>query len=155
MTRIKGWFDDKLRRLVGRLLSIEGEDGHNRLCRFISWVCHYGPHGTFAHQGHLRMESGGYICLTGTRCGEPTESYMRQMHEQLEWFHRTEGILRKSGALVSMVWENPRFSAAGLCNCGQSDNRKFPDHVPLCPYRVEHDFPVSVEEYREAIAPLN
>lgn len=144
-------FEGLLRKALGRVFSVEGEDGHNRLCRFIKFVCHYGPGGTFCYADHRTLESGGSLCVYGTKCGRPTESYMRQMNEQIEWLHRVTDALEKSGGMVTMVMENPRFSVANLCTCGQPDNQRLPDHRPLCLYRVEHDFPVSVEEYREAV----
>jgi hypothetical protein len=152
---LKEWAERKLRKLIGRVLAVEGEDGHNRLCRFNTWVCHYGPHGTFEYVSHINLKAGGHLCLIGTCCGEPTESHMRQMDEQLMWFHATEKVLRESGALQTFVWENSRFSASTLCNCGQPDNPRLPEHQPLCPYRVEHDFQPSIEEYREALASVN
>lgn len=148
----KEWLDAKLRRVVGRLFARQGEDGHNRLCRFNSWVCHWGPHGTFEYMGHVKLEAGGHLCLAATCCGEPSESHMEKMNEELEWFHRTEEVLRKAGAITTMVWKNSRFSASTLCGCGQPDNPRLPEHAPLCPYRIEHDFRPSIEEYREAVA---
>lgn len=154
-SKVKSWAEHQLRRLLGYFFAVEGEDGHNRLCRFVSFVCHYGPSGTFAHVAHVNLDTGGHVCMFGTCCGRPTESYMEQMHERLEWFHATEKLLTESGGLVSMVWENPRFSVSVLCDCGQSENSRFPDHAPLCGYRVKHDFPITVEEYKDAIALVN
>lgn len=152
---VKAWTNTKARKLVGRFLAAQGKDGHNRLCRFNSWVCHWGPSGTFEYIGHIEIAAGGYLCIAGTKCGDPTEDYLEQMNEQLEWFHRTERALRKSGVLTGMVWENPRFSASTLCNCGQPQNPRLPEHEPLCPYRIEHDFQPSIEEYRQAIASVH
>lgn len=153
--KLREWSERRLRKLLGRVLSRQGEDGHNLLCRFNKFVCHYGPHGTFCYADCHKLDAGGHICTFGTACGEPTESYMRQMHEQLEQFHRISAALEKSGGMVSFVMENPRFSSTTLCDCGQNHNPRLPEHAPLCPYRIEHDFPVSVDEYREAIAPIN
>lgn len=143
------------RRMLGAFFSHEGEDGHNRLCRFIGFICHYGPSGTFCYADRHKLDTGGSICTFGSQCGKPTDSYMQQMNEQLEQFHRISRALEKSGGMMSFVMENPRFSATNLCNCGKASTRSLPEHDPLCPYRTEHDFPVSVDEYRDAIGPVN
>lgn len=155
MEKIREWMDSKARRIVARILTKENEAGHNRLCRFVSWVCHWGPHGTFVlvHTEHLK--TGGMFCIYGSECGKPTESYMRQMHERMEAFHHVERMLRENGGLVSMVWENVNFSSSALCSCGNATERAFPSHAPLCEYRVKHDFPISVDEYKEAVSYSN
>lgn len=138
----------KGRKAVAALLYRTDRTGHSRLCRILNTFAHCGPHGTFVKTATLKLDTGGHLCSFGIDCGEPTDSYMQQMRERMEEFQRIQQILEKSGALVSMVWKNPRFSAAGLCKCGHADDPAFPHHDPLCPYRTEHDIKVTVEEYR-------
>lgn len=145
---------EKRPKSLGALLYSTDETGHTLLCRLLCNVAHYGPSGTFVTIAHVNLEAGGSLCAFGVQCGKPSESYMQQIHERAEEFQRIHRILKASGALVAMVWENPRFSSAGLCKCGRSDERKLPLHDPLCPYRVEHGIPVTVEEYRKALGRL-
>lgn len=138
-------------KVLGRVLYEMDESGHTFLCRLLNKIRHYGPKGTFVLLESTQLENGGHLCAFGVQCGRPTESYMLHMQECSERMNRMMRILQASGALVSCVWENPRFSSAGLCKCGKPDEKRLPLHDPLCPYRVEHSFPVSIEEYRAAL----
>ena len=151
LSNLKRYFDEKLVRIVGRWFSRQDESGHTRICRFISWVCHFGQNGTFVIVDRHKLDAGGHICTFGAECGKPTGSYTRQMNERLEWFRRTSALLQESGAIQSFVWSNPKFSVDSLCTCGNSDNQRFSDHHPLCRYRTEHHRDVTLEEYRDAI----
>jgi hypothetical protein len=83
-------------------------------------------------------------------CGEPTESKMRQFHENAEQMARFTKLLEKSGAFIFISEENPRFNVENLCNCGKQEEPALPLHHPLCRYREELDFPPTIEEYRNA-----
>lgn len=138
-------------KTLGRILYRTDKTGHSLLCRLLNAVAHHGPHGSFVLLDTVKLEAGGSLCSFGVQCGEPSESHMRQLQEMLEEFQRTERILKATGALISFVWENPRFSAESLCRCGRNDERKLPLHDPLCPYRIEHHCPVTIAEYRAAL----
>ena len=140
-----------LRLTLGRILARENSSGHTMLCRIIEALAHYGPHGTFVLLDSRPLKAGGYLCSFGVQCGKPTDSYMRQHFERVAEFERIGNMLKAAGALHTMIWQHPRFSAQGLCQCGRSEDPEFAGHDPLCPYRLEHQYPVSVDEYRAAI----
>lgn len=138
-------------RWLGALMAKEDETGHTLLCRLFGGIVHYGPQGTFASVHQTNLESGGHLCVYGCQCGAPTEDYTRQMVERLKEMRAVMRMLTASGALISQIWENPRFSSAGLCQCGNKENPRLPEHDPLCPYRIEHHHQPTFEEYRKAL----
>lgn len=135
-------------RNLGKIMSEEDDSGHTLMCRLIKLICHYSPGGTFVKCGCHDLESGGSLCIFGVECGKPTASYIRQMHERSEQFQHMMRMVEALGIIHTDVWDNPRFSVANNCTCGKSDNRRLPDHDPICGYRISHHFPVTIEEYK-------
>jgi hypothetical protein len=133
---------------LGWLLTREDESGHTLLCRLISWIANWGPHGTFVLLDRRDCDAGGHLCGFGVECGKPSENYMALMAERSLHFRRTMKLVEELGIVQTHIWKNPRFSAASLCSCGHPDVQGFPYHHPLCRYRVEHNIEISVEEYR-------
>ncbi len=141
--------------LIGRFLYRQDKTGHSLLCRVLHGIANCGPHATFVCVDTIKLEYGGHLCSFGVRCGAATEDYVRQRNETMEEFRRITEMLLKSGELQAHVWENPRFSAASLCECGRKDDRMLPNHDPLCPYRIEHHQPITVDEYKSAIGRMH
>jgi hypothetical protein len=136
---------------LGELLYEPDDSGHTLLCRVLHQIAHHGPSGTFVRLDSLKLQAGGYLCSFGVQCGQPTASLVEQHAESMEATQRLLAILRQTGALETMIWENPGFSVVSLCKCGHSDERQFPLHDPLCPYRTEHGIQPTIEEYRAAL----
>ncbi len=136
-------------KFLGRRLFATDRTGHSLLCRILSsWqVAHNGPHGTFVYVDRVHLREGGTLCTFGVQCGEPKPDYHAHMIEMLENVRQTTKLLEKSGALQSGVWENPRFSVESLCNCGSDYTRTFSSHDPLCPFRIQNEVPITVDEY--------
>lgn len=136
---------------LGALLAKSDETGHTALCRLVDRIRHYGPSGTFALADQARTEDGGCLCIYGVSCGKPSRDYMERTRLEHEAMAHVMRMFQATGVIETMVWENPRFSSANLCNCGHSTDNAFAAHDPLCRYRVEHSIPVSIEEYRAAL----
>ena len=141
----------KIMKIIGSFLFHYGNDGHSRLCRVLSYIAHYGPHGTFVCLDRVGLESGGNLCSFGVQCGEPTKSYMLHMNEAQERFRLITKALKESGGLVCSIIENPNTSSSILCQCGNQEEKRFDKHSPLCPYREKWGCQPTFNEYREAV----